>query len=189
MIRKARRSDAVALSKINYLVIHEFFQQTAETDVEKWMQMQILTKNIESEVDSFSYLNAYVCERDGEIAGAMWLYDYDEQLEKYETMDDYEENPSAPLLAFLDEEQPEAKAGDLYLDTIAVAENWQGKGVASELLNFAKARAELLGKEHLSLIVDEKNPHAEQVYSKHGFIVEEENPMYGSVYRYMRYKK
>lgn len=189
MIRKAKKSDAKELAKINYLVMWEFFKQQAHTEEEKELQLQFLQQCIENLGTVFTYKNAIVAERDGEIAGAAWLYDFGKEMQRLNEMKelDFSFDATNPLLQFIEEEKHEAKLGDIYLDTLAVARKWQGKGVSSELLDYAKVHIEKHGGMPLTLLVDIENPHAQKVYEHHEFEVIDEKELYGNTYRYMRF--
>ena len=62
----------------------------------------------------------------------------------------------------------ETQAGELYVDSLAVDARYQGKGIATALLNATCKKAEALGLP-VGLLVDKGNPDAERLYHRLGF--------------------
>ncbi|MFD1432248.1 GNAT family N-acetyltransferase [Lacticaseibacillus yichunensis] len=63
----------------------------------------------------------------------------------------------------------ETYAGEWYIDTLAVAENTQGHGVGTALLQGIEPLLAAQGQRCLSLNVDQTNPRAEKLYTKMGY--------------------
>ncbi|WP_261807317.1 GNAT family N-acetyltransferase [Lapidilactobacillus luobeiensis] len=63
----------------------------------------------------------------------------------------------------------EARPGEWYLDSLAVAPAAQGQGIGGQLLDFLPAWLKEQGETVISLNVDLGNPKAKQLYSHHGF--------------------
>ncbi|MGO4345597.1 GNAT family N-acetyltransferase [Paenibacillus sp. MCAF9] len=63
----------------------------------------------------------------------------------------------------------EAQGGDFYLDSIAVAERYQGQGIAKALISAFEQKGEEAGCSRLSLIVEPENTRAYAIYKKLGF--------------------
>lgn len=63
----------------------------------------------------------------------------------------------------------ETEAGELYLDSLAVDENYRGQGIASMLLRASIDKARKMGLPRTGLLVDVGNPRAETLYYKVGF--------------------
>jgi ribosomal protein S18 acetylase RimI-like enzyme len=68
--------------------------------------------------------------------------------------------------------RPEAARGELYIDTLSVADAWRGRGVGSALLAMAEGRACAMGLRACSLSVDLTNPDAQRLYERRGYRVE-----------------
>lgn len=64
-----------------------------------------------------------------------------------------------------DETQP----GELYVDSLAVAERFRGQGIAALLLRATTVKARQLGLPTTGLLVDKGNPRAERLYTRLGF--------------------
>ena len=60
-------------------------------------------------------------------------------------------------------------ATSIGLDQIVISAKYRGKGIGSRLIRFAKKRAREKGFSTLSLVVNEKNKVAYQLYVKNGF--------------------
>jgi len=63
----------------------------------------------------------------------------------------------------------EAQEGDYYLDSIAVAERYQGQGIAKALISAFEQKGAEAGCSKLSLIVEPENARAYAIYKKLGF--------------------
>jgi len=63
----------------------------------------------------------------------------------------------------------ETQAGELYLDSLAVLDNYRGRGIATRLLQLTIEKARQLGIPATGLLVDQGNPRAEQLYRRVGF--------------------
>jgi ribosomal protein S18 acetylase RimI-like enzyme len=59
--------------------------------------------------------------------------------------------------------------GELYIDSISVAENGRGQGVGSAMMNYADALALKKGLDTVSLRVMFENPRAKALYERCGF--------------------
>lgn len=79
----------------------------------------------------------------------------------------------------------EARPGELYLDTLAVAEAARGRGLGSVLLAACAARAAAAGLP-MALLVEEGNP-AGRLYHRLGFAGDEEVTVAG--HRYLRLRR
>lgn len=78
----------------------------------------------------------------------------------------------------------EAQEGDYYLDSIAVAERYQGQGVARQLIAAFEQKGAAAGMSRLSLIVEPGNARAEALYRKLGYT--EDGGLLVSGSRYIR---
>ena len=65
--------------------------------------------------------------------------------------------------------EPETKAGEYYLDSLAVLPEYRGMGVGRALIKAATERAFQMGFDKVGLLVDSSNPKAEQLYLELGF--------------------
>jgi ribosomal protein S18 acetylase RimI-like enzyme len=63
----------------------------------------------------------------------------------------------------------ETNPGEVYIDTLSVAPQQQGKGIGKKLLAAAIQQAKTEGHEKIGLLVDFKNPNAKKLYVGLGF--------------------
>ena len=84
--------------------------------------------------------------------------------------------------------QDETQAGEIYIDTIAVSENFRGKGIGTEILDYLIE--ELVNKKKLTLglLVDFSNPSAKKLYERKGFVVIGEKMLMNENHEHMQYK-
>lgn len=111
------------------------------------------------ETGGFSYRNAWVFEKDGQVAGMVLGY----QLKSRYDASDLDECPGIfrPLV-----ELESLAPGSYYINAIAVYSMFQGKGIASELMQHAEQQARDCGAKTLSLLVASENPEAKKLYQK-----------------------
>lgn len=139
----------------------QIFAMTAEDDpaaaaavLQRWML---------AEGNRFSLQNIGTCSRHGELLG-MWLaYDGERAAELDE-----------PLRAHLrsrglaDDFASEGKAGERYIDALAVSEAARGRGVGAAMLAHLKSEAAAEDRP-LALLVEPHNP-ALRLYERVGFV-------------------
>lgn len=70
---------------------------------------------------------------------------------------------------------PPPPPASLHIAHLAVNANQRGKGVGTQLLDFAQQRAQELGIDKLSLDVASANPRAQQLYQRQGFQLAKSN--------------
>ncbi len=116
--------------------------------------------------NQYSYENCLVYEENGEIAGSIIAYDggllpeYREPFiqyiaSRYNVRDLVIENETMP--------------GELYIDTISVYPDFQGKGIGKKLLQAIQIQAKQEGHKKIGLLVDVDNPNAKKLYTALGY--------------------
>lgn len=80
----------------------------------------------------------------------------------------------------------ETEAGELYLDTLAVEEDYRGQGIATDLLRATIEKGREMGLP-TGLLVDEGNPRAERLYERVGFRHVGDNSWGGHAMRHLLY--
>ncbi|MFD0588561.1 GNAT family N-acetyltransferase [Paenibacillus sp. GCM10027627] len=133
-------------------------------DEETW---RVLSGYYAEQGNRLSYRNVLVDRREGAIAGMLICYSGDEAEGLDRPIRDrltalYGEDTANQLV-------PECKPGDFYLDSVAVDERFQGRGIAKELIAAFESRGRAGGFAKLSLIVEEYNDKARSIYTKLGF--------------------
>ena len=63
----------------------------------------------------------------------------------------------------------ETRAGELYLDSLAVLPEYRRQGIAQRLLKATKEKADAMGLPCVGLLVDQGNPVGEALYASAGF--------------------
>jgi ribosomal protein S18 acetylase RimI-like enzyme len=134
---------------------------------EKWME--ILTGVCAQADTHYSYTNTFIAELDGEIAGMMIAVDgrnYRFQREKM-----YPQLKSLFDIAFgmgWEDMEDEAKAGEYYIDSLAVSLPYRNQGVGTALIEKAKEIAREKGIGVVTLAVEPEN-RAKRLYRQLGF--------------------
>ena len=82
----------------------------------------------------------------------------------------------------------ETEEGEFYLDSLAVSNQYRGKGIASKLLEAAISRARELGLPAVGLLCDKVNPKAERLYTKVGFQYVNDTTWGGHAMKHLQYK-
>ncbi|ADV67401.1 GNAT family N-acetyltransferase [Deinococcus maricopensis] len=122
----------------------------------------------EEDDNRLSYRNAWVAEVDGHMAGVLVAYDGARAR-----MLDWPFLRRAWALTdnthYVIEEETEA--GEFYVDTVSVRAAYQGRGVGTQLVQFAVALARERGFPRVTLLVDEGNVGARRLYERLGFEV------------------
>lgn len=67
---------------------------------------------------------------------------------------------------------PEISDEDFYIGQIAVFDEFQGKGVGTDLLKYAEEQARSAGYKALSLMVEDYNKGARKLYESFGFVAQ-----------------
>lgn len=80
----------------------------------------------------------------------------------------------------------ETEAGELYIDSLCVAKEYRGKGIATMLINAAKGEAKRRGIPFIGLLVDKGNPGAEHLYHKVGFQYANDNTWGGHEMKHLQ---
>ena len=134
---------------------------------EKWME--ILSDICAQRDTHYSYTNTFIAELDGEMAGMMIAVDgkyYREQREKM-----YPQLKGLFDVAFgkgWEDMEDEAKAGEYYIDSLAVSLPYRNQGVGRALIEKAKEMARDKGIGVVTLAVEPEN-RAKRLYQQLGF--------------------
>ena len=80
-----------------------------------------------------------------------------------------------------DEMEDEAKAGEFYIDSLAVSLPYRNQGVGTALVEKAKEMAKEIGIERVTLAVEPMNT-AKKLYQRLGFVFEREITIFNEVY-------
>jgi len=120
----------------------------------------------QKKANQYSFEHTLVYVEDAEIVGSITFYDgkllpqYREPFLKH-----IAETYRVTDLEIDDETNP----GEVYIDTLSVAPQQQGKGIGKKLLAAAIKQAKTEGHEKIGILVDFKNPNAKKLYVSLGF--------------------
>lgn len=133
----------------------------------KWME--VLTDVCAQEDTHYSYRNTFIAELDGEIAGMMIAVDGKNYRFQREKM--YPQLKGLFDVAFgkgWEDMEDEAKAGEYYIDSLAVSLPFRNQGVGTALIEKAKEMAREKGIGMVTLAVEPEN-RAKRLYQQLGF--------------------
>lgn len=116
--------------------------------------------------NQYSFDHTLVYEEDGLVMGSITTY-AGNLLPIYRKpfMEYIAEKYGVNDLVIEDETAP----GEVYIDTVSVSPNYQGKGIGKKLIAAAMNKARVEGHEKIGLLVDFNNPNAKKLYLKLGF--------------------
>jgi ribosomal protein S18 acetylase RimI-like enzyme len=180
IIRKAEKKDVKGVMPLLILALENMRMVfSGYTDEEK-----IVSKFEEyflMEEGRYTYKHFFVCEIDGNIAGIITVY-YSNEGEKLDSV----------MLKELEKTGSERKSfekefyeNEYYIDSVAVAPEYQGRGIAKELIKYAENEGRKHGYEKMSLVVHENKDKAYSIYKKIGYEEDSELIIYGEKYRHM----
>ena len=162
-IRKATIEDVAYIAEGIY---HAFLLED-EALYNQWIRT--LKEVCAQEDTHYSYTNTFIAEVDGEQAGMMIAVDGEHYREQRDRM--YPQLKGLFDIAFgegWDDMEDEAKAGEFYIDSLAVSLPYRNQGVGTALIEKAKEMAKEQGIGVVTLAVEPTNP-AKKLYRKLGF--------------------
>ena len=162
-IRKATIDDVAYIAEGIY---HAFLLED-EVLYNQWIRT--LKEVCTQEDTHYSYTNTFIAEVDGEQAGMMIAVDGEHYREQRDRM--YPQLKGLFDIAFgegWDDMEDEAKAGEFYIDSLAVSLPYRNQGVGTALIEKAKEMAKEQGIGVVTLAVEPTNP-AKKLYKKLGF--------------------
>ena len=162
-IRRATIEDVAYIAEGIY---HAFLLED-EALYDPWIRT--LKEVCEQEDTHYSYKNTWIAEVDGIRAGMMIAVDGERYREQRDKM--YPQLKGLFDVAFgkgWDEMEDEAKAGEFYIDSLAVSLPYRNQGVGTALIEKAKELAKKKGIGVVTLAVEPENK-AKRLYQKLGF--------------------
>ena len=164
VIRRAYPSDAENVAPLIIDAIGDIAERmTGEIETEKVVQG--MCELFRRDDNPHSYLYTYVVELEGNLTGTMVLYPgtIAPQLDR---------NLSAWLVkkgAKVSEIDAESLSDELYINTVCIAPEYRGKGIGSQLFEYAESIAKRDGISKLSLNVETQKESAIRLYTRLGF--------------------
>lgn len=180
-IRSAQESDAHYVPEIMLQAMEDIIFRFIKKE-DRSEAVNFLTQLFKQKGNLYSYEHTFVAIDDnGHILGSLTGYDGDRFIElRQPILDHMKELYNNNLI-------PEAETiGDeFYIDSIAVAPMARGKGIGTELLNYAITHAKQNGFKKVGLLVDLENPNAQKLYERIGFKLGKKTPLVGGEYYHM----
>ena len=163
------RIRRATIDDVGYIAegIYHAFLLEDEALYDRWIRT--LKEVCGQEDTHYSYRNTWIAEVDGERAGMMIAVDGEHYREQRDKM--YPQLKGLFDVAFgkgWDEMEDEAKAGEFYIDSLAVSLPYRNQGVGTALIEKAKELARELGIAVVTLAVEPEN-RAKKLYQKLGF--------------------
>jgi acetyltransferase, GNAT family len=176
MIRAARTEDAAAVAPLMFQAMEEIVYKMIGKE-HREEAIALLERLFIQKNNQYSYQNAWVYEENGTVIGSVIAYDGG-QLEGLRM----------PVLSLIKEHygiditlEDETAAGELYIDTLSVKKEAQGRGIGSLLIEHLKG----LSNVPIGLLVDVHNPAAERLYTRLGFVYTHHQPLAGGMYKHL----
>lgn len=167
LIRQARPEDAAQIAPLFKIILDEM-----ELPALKTIPLEKLNQVIKYSFSDPNYLSqaaqTIVAADHDQVAGFAWGYPDEKEALVNKILIDNFPKAGLPIDTKLFEDD-EAFANEWYLDSIAVAPNYQGKGIGTHLLKTLPSLAQTNGKKRIGLNVDWANPQAEKLYRRLGF--------------------
>lgn len=178
VIRKPRKDEAREIAGL--LMLAWPVEEILESNSITYDQLLEVITSICSLPDSiYSYENTFIAEVDGRTVGAMCGYDgADYQRLKQPIVEKLGTDSGFAELV-------ETEAGEFYLDSVGVAPEFRGRGIATRLFEAQIKRGVSLGHSRIGLIVDVDKPEAEALYRKLGFTHVGERDFFGHQMKHM----
>ena len=177
-IRKAKKEDAQQIAELFMLAwpVDDILNSYGITYNHLHESM---TEIAASEQTIYSYENTFVANTDVKIVGAMCAYDGAD----YQRL----KQPIIDMLGtdFGFAQLKETEAGEFYLDSVGVLEEYRGRGIASQLIAAQIERARSMGHKVAGLIVDEDKPLVEALYTRLGFTHIDNKDFFGHTMKHM----
>lgn len=179
MIRKAQKKDADFVVSLLFEAMPEVvFKMTESELVEE--NISFLKELFLQEKNQYSYQNFLVFEIENKVVASLGYYNGGDLQKLREPVLQLIQKKYGKTIVVEDETQ----AGEWYIDTLSVAPKWQGKGIASSLLNFLKTEKKECV---LGLLVEENNIKAQHLYQKLGFVFQQKKSLLGGTYFHLQW--
>lgn len=179
IIRQATKADANNIAPLIYEAIGNIALHL--TAAEEPHVVAELIKLIQAEDNRHTYEHTFVIQEDQNILGTLVLYDGKRGRElDYQLMQKISHQLGKPYLIDV-----EAHDDELYIDTVCVTEAARGRGIGTQLLQFAEKRAIETGYQKLSLNVELSKEKAKKLYEKLGFVETERWSIIGEPFYHM----
>lgn len=181
-IRAARASESKELAKLMVQAMEDLaLSFVRRNDLEEaYSAFEHLCRE---ESNLYSYQNSRVLIDERGLAGAISGYDGSKLLTLRKPVFDY----FSTSYGFDTQMEEETQAGELYIDTLSVFPDRQGRGYGKLLIQDFIRHAADTGFDRVGLLVDLKNPQAKKLYERLGFVKVGEKTLLGGQYEHLQF--
>lgn len=183
MIRPALTSDAPAIAQLIILAMGNRWAGKFANSDDPAVITALFERFAALTANPYSYQNILVWNEGNNIAGMIIGYDGARLDELRSPFLDY----SRAQLGFEGTPEDETQSGEFYIDCLAVFPQYQGKGIAKELIKALFKHAAYLGHSTVGLLVSKSNDKAKKLYTGLGFTVVGEKALLGGRHYHLQY--
>ena len=172
-LRQAHKNDAADLAILDDIAGHgisSWFWRKAKRDGEGDNALEIGRERFRDETSVFGWKNATVAHEEEDILGSVTSYVM-EALGSSEQQFKRDASTFVPIFELFDE-----VVGDWFIDSLAVYREARGRGVGSMLVDDSLEKAKSSGADRASLVVEDSNHAARQIYETRGFVRRSSRP-------------
>jgi ribosomal protein S18 acetylase RimI-like enzyme len=177
IIRNATPDDAPAIAPLLLMAMEDIiYRFTDKTD----SGFEFMLHFVSREHNQYSWQNCIVAEEDGKVVAAVNLYEGTRLRElRQPVIDHLNSHYNRNVIP-----EDETDAGEIYIDTLGVVPEMQGRGIGTRLLQYIIDEYQ---RETLGILADEDNPDATRLYLKLGFMVAGTKTLMGKKMVHLRY--
>lgn len=181
-IRSAKPEDAKALARFIILAMDELALKFTNSLTYDYAY-QVFERFASLPDNQYSYDNFLVYEENSEVMGGILAYDGGKLAELRKPFLDF----IRMNYDFVGTPEDETEAGEIYLDTVSVFPEHQGKGIGQKLIQALIEQSRECGFSKVGLLVETNNPSARRLYERIGFQVAGPKSLLGGTYAHMIY--